>query len=179
MTKIQQAFPDEKIEDYEEALQESLQREEMRQMVKPGMEIAIAAGSRGVDKFVETVAGTVKFVQDLGAKPFIVPSMGSHGGATAEGQKAVLAHLGVTEESVNAEVRSSMEVIEIGKLPNGLPVYVDKIASQADGIVVIIRVKPHTAFRGKVESVIMILLTIGVGKLDCVVKLDVLVFIHI
>lgn len=164
MTKIQQAFPDEKIQNFEEALQESLQREEIRQMVKPGMEIAIAAGSRGVDKFVETVAGTVKFLQDLGAKPFIVPSMGSHGGATAKGQKAVLAHLGVTEESVNAEIRSSMEVIEIGKLPNGLPVYVDKIASQADGIVVINRVKPHTAFRGKVESGIMKMMAIGLGK---------------
>src|SRR5690625_4030127 len=164
MTKVQQSFPDEKIENFEEALQESFQREEIRQMVKPGMEIAIAAGSRGVDKFVETVAGTVKFLQDLGAKPFIVPSMGSHGGATAEGQKAVLAQLGVTEESVNAEIRSSMEVIEIGKLPNGLPVYVDKIASQADGIVVINRVKPHTAFRGKVESGIMKMMAIGLGK---------------
>ena len=164
MAKVQQAFPDEKIENFDEALSESLQREEIRQMVKPGMEIAIAAGSRGVDKFVETVAGTVKFLQDLGAKPFIVPSMGSHGGATAEGQKAVLAHLGVTEESVNAEIRSSMEVIEIGKLPNGLPVYVDKIASQADGIVVINRVKPHTAFRGKVESGIMKMMAIGLGK---------------
>src|SRR5690625_746617 len=164
MAKVQQAFPDEKIENFDEALLESLQREEIRQMVKPGMEIAIAAGSRGVDKFAETVAGTVKFLQDLGAKPFIVPSMGSHGGATAEGQKAVLAHLGVTEESVNAEIRSSMEVIEIGKLPNGLPVYVDKIASEADGIVVINRVKPHTAFRGKVESGIMKMMAIGLGK---------------
>lgn len=164
MAKVQQAFPDEKIENFEEVLEEALQREQIRQMVKPGMEIAIAAGSRGVDKFVETVAGTVKFLQDLGAKPFIVPSMGSHGGATAEGQAAVLAHLGITEESVNAEIRSSMEVIEIGKLPNGLPVYVDKIASGADGIVVINRVKPHTAFRGKVESGIMKMMAIGLGK---------------
>lgn len=164
MAKVQQAFPDEKIDNFDEALLESLQREEIRQMVKPGMEIAIAAGSRGVDQFVETVAGTVKFLQDLGAKPFIVPSMGSHGGATAEGQKAVLAQLGVTEESVHAEIRSSMEVIEIAKLPNGLPVYVDKIASEADGIVVINRVKPHTAFRGKVESGIMKMMAIGLGK---------------
>src|SRR5690625_7064811 len=107
MAKVQQAFPDEKIENFDEALLESLQREEIRQMVKPGMEIAIAAGSRGVDKFVETVAGTVKFLQDLGAKPFIVPSMGSHGGATAEGQKAVLAHLGVTRsEEHTSELQS-------------------------------------------------------------------------
>lgn len=164
MASVQQAFPDDKIENFDEALRVALQKEQIRQTVKPGMEIAIAAGSRGVDKFVETVAVTVKFLQDLGAKPFIVPSMGSHGGATASGQTGVLAHLGVTEESVNAEIRSSMEVIEIAKLPNGLPVYVDKIASEADGIVVINRVKPHTAFRGTVESGIMKMLAIGLGK---------------
>src|SRR5690625_2617125 len=90
--------------------------------------------------------------------------MGSHGGATDEGQKAVLEHLGVTEESVGAEIRSSMEVIQIGQLDNGLPVYIDKLASKADGIVVINRVKPHTAFRGKVESGIMKMISIGLGK---------------
>ena len=90
--------------------------------------------------------------------------MGSHGGATAEGQREVLAHLGVTEESAGCEIRSSMEVVKIGELPNGLPVYVDKFASEADGIVVINRVKPHTAFRGPVESGIMKMISIGLGK---------------
>ena len=103
-----------------EALQDALQQEEIRKTVKPGMEIAVAVGSRGVDQIVEVTARTVKFLQELGAKPFIVPSMGSHGGASAEGQTAVLAHLGVTEETVQCEIRSSMEVVEIGKLPNGL-----------------------------------------------------------
>jgi hypothetical protein len=90
--------------------------------------------------------------------------MGSHGGATAEGQREVLAHLGVTEESVGCEIRSSMDVVKISELPNGLPVYVDKFASEADGIVVINRVKPHTAFRGPVESGIMKMISIGLGK---------------
>ena len=164
MVKVHQSFDDKKLENVVEALQNELQQEHIRQTVKPGMEIAIAVGSRGVDQFVDTVATTVKFLKDLGAKPFLVPSMGSHGGATAAGQTAVLAHLGVTEETTGAEIRSSMEVIEIGKLPNGLPVYVDKIASQADGIVVINRVKPHTAFRGTVESGIMKMIAIGLGK---------------
>lgn len=164
MAKVQQAFNDEKLENVDEALQEALEQERVRKMVKPGMEIAIAVGSRGVDQIVDVTARTVRFLKELGAKPFIVPSMGSHGGATAEGQTGVLAHLGVTEETVGAEIRSSMEVVEIGKLENGLPVYIDKYASQADGIVVINRIKPHTAFRGTVESGIMKMIAIGLGK---------------
>lgn len=164
MMKVRQKFDDEQLDNAGEELQALLQEERIRQTVKPGMEIAVAVGSRGVDQIVEITARTVKFLQELGAKPFIVPSMGSHGGASAEGQTAVLAHLGVTEETVHAEIRSSMEVIEIGKLPNGLPVYIDKLASQADGIVVINRIKPHTAFRGTVESGIMKMIAIGLGK---------------
>src|SRR5699024_7185444 len=161
MLKVKQTFADERLSNVEETLQQELDQEHIRNTIKPGMEIAIAVGSRGVDKIVEVTAQTVKFLQDLGAKPFIVPSMGSHGGATAEGQQAVLAHLGVTEETVNAEIRSSMEVIKIGVLDNGLPVYIDKFASEADGIVVINRIKPHTAFRGTVESGIMKMIAIG------------------
>ncbi|AOV08597.1 lactate racemase domain-containing protein [Sporosarcina ureilytica] len=164
MMKVRQSFDDTKLDDVDGALNEALQKEEIRKTVKPGMEIAVAVGSRGVDQIVEVTRRTITFLKELGAKPFIVPSMGSHGGATAEGQTAVLAHLGVTEETVGAEIRSSMEVVEIGKLENGLPVYVDKLASQADGIVVINRVKPHTAFRGTVESGIMKMIAIGLGK---------------
>lgn len=164
MVKVKQNFDATKIEDFQAALTKELNQEKIKATVKPGMEIAIAVGSRGVDKLVDKTAITVKFLQELGAKPFIVPSMGSHGGATAEGQRQVLEHLGVTEEVVNAEIRSSMEVIKLGELPNGLPVYIDKIASEADGIVVLNRVKPHTAFRGPVESGIMKMISIGLGK---------------
>lgn len=164
MAKVKQNFDATKIEDFQAALTKELNQEKIKATVKPGMEIAIAVGSRGVDKLVDKTAITVKFLQELGAKPFIVPSMGSHGGATAEGQRQVLEHLGVTEEAVNAEIRSSMEVIKLGELPNGLPVYIDKIASEADGIVVLNRVKPHTAFRGPVESGIMKMISIGLGK---------------
>ena len=164
MAKVRQVFDATRVDDLSAALQAELEKEYIKETVKPGMEIAVAVGSRGLDRLVETTAVTVKFLQDLGAKPFIVPCMGSHGGATGEGQKAVLEHLGVTEESVHTEIRSSMEVVKVGELPNGLPVYVDKIASQADGIVVINRVKPHTAFRGPVESGIMKMISIGLGK---------------
>src|SRR5690625_1051690 len=164
MLKVKQTFADERLSNVEETLQQELDQEHIRNTIKPCMGIDIAVGSRGVDKIVEVTAQTVKFLQVLGAKPFIVPSMGSHGGATAEGQQAVLAHLGVTEETVNAEIRSSMEVVKIGELDNGLPVYIDKFASEADGIVVINRIKPHTAFRGTVESGIMKMIAIGLGK---------------
>ncbi|MFP3126416.1 lactate racemase domain-containing protein [Ectobacillus funiculus] len=164
MAKVKVKFDDTKIDNLEQALLDKLQQEYIQKKIQPGMEIAIAVGSRGLDRLVEITAATVRFLQELGAKPFIVPSMGSHGGATAEGQREVLAHLGVTEESVNCEIRSSMEVVKIGELPNGLPVYVDQFAFKADGIVVINRVKPHTAFRGPVESGIMKMISIGLGK---------------
>lgn len=164
MAKVKVKFDDAKIDDLEFDLLEKLQRGQVVKSIKPGMEIAVAVGSRGLDRIIELTAVTVKFLKSLGAKPFIVPSMGSHGGATAEGQRAVLEHLGITKEAVGAEIRSSMEVVEVGRLANGLPVYVDKFALQADGIVVINRVKPHTAFRGPVESGIMKMISIGLGK---------------
>ena len=164
MAKVKVTFDSSHIENLSEQLLVTLDRDEIVQQIKPGMEIAIAVGSRGLDRLVELTQCTVKFLQDLGAKPFIVPSMGSHGGATAEGQREVLAHLGVTEQSVGCEIRSSMEVVKLGELPNGLPVYVDQYAASADGIVVINRIKPHTAFRGPVESGIMKMISIGLGK---------------
>lgn len=164
MAKVKVNFDQAKIDDLEAELLSKLKRDDILQAITPGMEIAVAVGSRGLDRLVELTRVTVKFLQDAGAKPFIVPSMGSHGGATAEGQQEVLAHLGVTEETVNCEIRSSMEVVKLGELENGLPVYVDKYAAAADGIVVLNRIKPHTAFRGPVESGIMKMISIGLGK---------------
>lgn len=162
MAKVRQTFDDTKVEDVVSTLKQEL--EQVKDRIKPGAEIAIAVGSRGTDKLPEVTRTTVQFIKDLGAKPFIVPSMGSHGGATGPGQIAVLEHLGVSEESMGCEIRSSMEVVKLDELENGLPIYMDKYASEADGIVVINRVKPHTAFRGKVESGIMKMISIGLGK---------------
>ncbi|ULT57984.1 nickel-dependent lactate racemase [Neobacillus drentensis] len=164
MAKVRVNFENNKIDDLGSELKIKLNQVHIQEKIQPGMEIAIAVGSRGLDRLVELTAVTVQFLKEQGAKPFIVPSMGSHGGATAEGQREVLAHLGVTEETVGCEIRSSMEVVKVGELPNGLPIYVDKFASKADGIVVINRVKPHTAFRGPVESGIMKMISIGLGK---------------
>jgi hypothetical protein len=164
MVKIRQAFNSDEILDISDALRDALVKSGQLAQIKPGMHIAIAAGSRGVAQLATIVRTTVAEVKKQGANPFVVPAMGSHGGATAAGQAEVLAHLGVTEESVGCPIVSSMEVVELTRLPNGMPVYIDKNAYQADGIIVINRIKPHTAFRGPNESGMVKMITIGLGK---------------
>jgi hypothetical protein len=110
------------------------------------------------------VAAVAEVVRECGAQPFIVPAMGSHGGATAEGQRQILADYGVSEEALGVEVRASMDVVELDRLPSGTPVYFDREAYNSDGIIVLNRVKPHTCFRGNTESGIIKMLTIGLGK---------------
>lgn len=164
MAKIRQTFPASEIEDVPSALRAQLANLSVMDAVKPDMRIAIAVGSRGVAEIPTLVRVTVEEIKKRGGRPFVVPAMGSHGGATAEGQKEVLANLGVTEASVGCEILATMDVEEIGRLDNGLPVYMDKYAYHADGIVVINRVKPHTCFRGPNESGMVKMITIGLGK---------------
>ncbi|MAM56063.1 MAG: hypothetical protein CMN25_01870 [Salinicola sp.] len=132
--------------------------------VRPGMSIALTVGSRGLANLPELVRAIVDALLARGAKPFIVPSMGSHGGATAEGQRRVLAQLGVTEESAGCEIRSSMETVALGTLDNGMSVRIDRLAFEADGIVLFNRIKPHSAFRADNESGLVKMLSIGLGK---------------
>jgi len=164
MVRIRQTFDAPELEDPIAALHEELKKPGTVDAIRPGSEVAIAVGSRGIANIAEVTRSVIDRIKAAGARPFIVPSMGSHGGATAEGQKEVLRHLGISEETMGAPVRSSMEVVKLGELPNGLPVYCDRFASQADAIVVINRIKPHTAFRGRFESGIMKMIAIGLGK---------------
>ncbi|MCU6711298.1 nickel-dependent lactate racemase [Paenibacillus sp. J5C_2022] len=164
MVRIRQKFDDMKLENPARVLEEKLQAAPAMDGIKPGQRVAVAVGSRGIANIVSLTKTLIDAIKERDAKPFIVPCMGSHGGATDEGQKEVLEHLGITEESVGAPIESSMEVVKLDQLENGLPVYVDRIASEADAIVVINRVKPHTAFRGTVESGIMKMISIGLGK---------------
>lgn len=164
MATISQSFPSDRLTDVAGALRKELNKSNIIERVRPGMRIAVAVGSRGLADLPVLVQGIVSELKRLGAKPFVIPAMGSHGGASAEGQEDVLANLGVTPKSVGCPIVSSMEVVEIGRLANGLPVYMDKQAYEADGIVVLNRVKPHTAFRGNNESGIVKMLTIGLGK---------------
>lgn len=129
-----------------------------------GSRIAVGVGSRGINQISKIVKGVVYALQAQGMKPIVIPAMGSHGGAIAEGQKQILTGMGVTEQFVGCPVQATMEVIELAKLDNGLPVYMDSIAAESDGIVVINRIKPHTAFRGRYESGLVKMLAIGFGN---------------
>ncbi|MCP3771833.1 DUF362 domain-containing protein [Paenibacillus sp. MZ04-78.2] len=164
MVRIRQKFDGTRLERPSEDLERELAKPGAIDRIKPGQQVAVAVGSRGVANIAAFTRTTIDAIKRAGAHPFIVPCMGSHGGATAEGQKEVLHHLGITEEAMGVPIRSTMEVVQIDQLPNGLPVYVDKYAYEADAIVVINRVKPHTAFRGKVESGVMKMISIGLGK---------------
>lgn len=162
--KIRQKFRVTAIEDIPGAMHQEFAKPDIGDRVKPGMRIAIAVGSRGMDRIPELVRLTVAEIKQRGGEPFVVPAMGSHGGATAAGQAKVLANLGVTEATAGCPIVSSMEVVEIGKIDNGLAVHMDKHAYEADGIVIINRIKPHTAYRGPCESGLAKMLTIGLGK---------------
>ena len=129
----------------------------------PGASIAVAVGSRGIADIAVLVRGVVGRLREAGCEPFVVPAMGSHGGATAAGQAEVLAHLGVTEAAVGAPVRATMEVVSLGE-EAGIPLFLDRFAWEADGIVLLNRVKPHTDFVGPIESGLMKQLTIGLGN---------------
>lgn len=147
-----------------ETVRAEFRRLELGGKIKPGKTVALSAGSRGVASIDIVLRTLVEEVKRLGATPFLFPAMGSHGGATAEGQKEVLATLGITEATMGCEIRSSMEVVELGKISSGLPVYLDKNASGADAILVVNRVKEHTNFRGPLESGLCKMMAIGMGK---------------
>ncbi len=166
MFEVEQLFRQDKIEveNIPEVILNLLSEEKFACQIKPGMRIAITAGSRGVSNVALITKTIVDFVKDKKGNPFVVPSMGSHGGATAEGQKEVLEEYGIKEEYIGCPIISSMEVVEIGKNDEGKSVYIDKNAANADGIILSCRIKPHTAFRGPYESGLMKMMAIGLGK---------------
>ena len=164
VVKVRQKFPRPRVEDIEAALREQLELEEISSTVRPGMSVALTAGSRGIAEIDGILRGLVTILKEMGAEPFIVPAMGSHGGATAEGQVEILKSLGVTEEFCGAPIRSSMEIVELGETGRGVPVYMDRIASEADGVVLVNRIKAHTDFRSTIESGLLKMASIGLGK---------------
>jgi len=132
--------------------------------VTPGMTVAVGGGSRGLTQRVALMRGAISGLRALGAEPFVVPAMGSHGGATDEGQRAMLASLGITEESVGAEIRSSMRTVEVARTAVGMPLDLDEHAAGADRIFPVNRIKPHTCFKGRIESGLTKMAVVGFGK---------------
>jgi len=166
MFRIRQIFPRNKIEPDEipGIIKKLLSEEKFSSQIKPGMKIAITAGSRGIANNALTTKCISDFIKSKGAQPFVVPAMGSHGGSTSAGQREILRGYGITEEYLQCPILSSMEVKKIGVNEEGKDVYIDKYAAESDGIVIGCRIKPHTAFRGPYESGIMKMMAIGLGK---------------
>ena len=165
VAKIQQTFPAESIKDISKTIQKELLKDEIHSTIKPGMKVAITAGSRGITNINLIIKEIGKQVKNLGGEPFIVPAMGSHGGATAEGQVEVLHSLGITEDFCEMPIRSSMEVINLGETSEGVPVFQDKLSNTtADGVIIVGRIKPHTDFHGLHESGIVKMAAIGHGN---------------
>lgn len=162
--RVTQRWNQPRIADVEAAVTAALEAGGLRGRLRPGMVVAITAGSRGVARLPEILRAAVAFCRTAECKPFLFPAMGSHGGGTAEGQRALLADLGITEASVGAQIRATMEVIQVAETAEGLPVYLDRHAAAADGVLVINRVKAHTDFEGRFESGLAKMLTIGMGK---------------
>jgi hypothetical protein len=132
--------------------------------VTPGMTVAVGGGSRGLSDRVDLLRGVIDGLRELGAEPFVVPAMGSHGGATAEGQRSMLEHLGMTEDAIGAEIRATMDTVEVARTQSGMPLYLDRHAAGADRIFPVNRIKPHTCFKGPIESGCTKMAVVGFGK---------------
>ena len=164
VVRVRQSFPRPVVEDVAAELRTRLRESGMLRALRRDDTVALGVGSRGISQLPLLVRTLVAEIEVLGAKPFIVPSMGSHGGANSAGQVEVLQSLGVSEASVGAPIRATMDVLEIGRTPAGLPAYLDAYAHEANAIVVLNAVKPHVAFRGAFESGLLKMIAIGLGK---------------
>ncbi len=164
MLRIKQRFEGPRVDDIPVTVEAQLASLDLGKKIKPGETVAISAGSRGIANIAVIIKAAVDHFKSLGAVPFIVPAMGSHGGGTPEGQRGIIEGYGITEEYTGAEIRSSMETVIVDKTPQGIPVHFDKHAYEADHVLVCGRVKPHTGFVGEIESGLLKMMLIGLGK---------------
>lgn len=164
MCTVRQIFNMDGIEDVATYLNEKLENLKLAERIKPGMRVVLTGSSRQIANMPLILRELASFVNKQGAQPYIIPAMGSHGGATDEGQRAILESYGITEEFCGCPIHSSMETVRVGELPNGDEVRVDKFAYEADAVIVVGRIKAHTAFRGSYESGLIKMMAIGMGK---------------
>src|SRR3989339_338670 len=164
MIRLRQTFDRTMVADIPGAVLVELKKLSLEKRVRPSQRIALTGGSRGIANIALILKTVVDYLKSLGARPFIFPAMGSHGGATAEGQTAMLAHYDVTETFTGAPVLSSMDTMKISSTEDGVPVFIDRNAFEADGIIVVNRIKPHTKFKAPIESGLMKMMAIGMGK---------------
>lgn len=164
MCNIVQRFDNPRVDDIPATVRQQLERLSLQRIIKPGQSVVLTAGSRGIANIPTILREAAAYFASLGAKPFVVPAMGSHGGGTVEGQLKMLASLGITEDSIGVPIRATMDTVVVAQTSNGLPVHFDRYASEADHVLVVGRVKPHTRFVGPVESGLHKMMLIGLGK---------------
>ena len=164
MFRVRQLFSAPTVEDIPAAVRTEVQRLDLGPKVNPGETIAISVGSRGIANIALVIKSLVAEFKALGLQPFLVPAMGSHGGGVAEAQQAIIKGYGVTEEYTGAPIKASMETVQVGATEDGVPVFFDKYAFEADHVAVVGRVKPHTDFVGEIESGLHKMMLIGLGK---------------
>jgi hypothetical protein len=164
VARVRQSVPQPRVADIPATVRKLILESRIRDRVSAGGTIAVGVGSRGITSIPTVALAAVEALKEMGFRPFIVAAMGSHGGATAEGQAELLAGYGITEKAMGVEVRTAMDTVELGTNIVGLPIYFDRNAYQADGIVLLNRVKPHTDFSGTYESGVLKMLAIGLGK---------------
>jgi hypothetical protein len=164
IARVRRSYRQPEVDDVASATADAIRDSRLAERVAPGGRIAITVGSRGIAQIARIAGAAVGAVRGLGFDPFVVAAMGSHGGGTADGQRALLAELGVTEATVGCPIRSETDTVEVGTNSFGLPIHVDRNAFEADGIILLNRVKPHTSFTGRYESGLLKMLTIGLGK---------------
>ncbi|MEN6451446.1 MAG: lactate racemase domain-containing protein [Thermoguttaceae bacterium] len=164
--RLRQTFDAARIIDVPGEVRRQLERLRLGERVRPSQSVAITAGSRGIANIAAIIRAIVEHLATLGVKPFVIPAMGSHGGGTADGQRRLIESYGITEQFVGCPIRSSMETVTLGRAAEGFPIYFDRLAFEADHVLVCNRVKPHTGFCGPIESGLMKMLLLGLGKCD-------------
>lgn len=162
--RVRQTFSRPLVEDIPAEVQSQLSALDLARKIRPGQSVAISVGSRGIANIAPIIRSAVEHLRGLDAEPLLVPAMGSHGGGTAEGQRQVIESYGVTEDFCGCPIRSGMETVVVCDAPEGFPVHFDRHAFEADHVLVCGRVKPHTHFKGNIESGLMKMMLIGLGK---------------
>ncbi len=164
--RVRQIFDRPRVDDVAGEVHAQLATLDLARKIEPGHTVAITVGSRGIAEIHVITRAIAEHLKSLGAEPFVVPAMGSHGGGTAQGQRQVIESYGVTEEFIGCRIRSSMETVVVCEAAEGFPVHFDRLAGEADHVVVCNRIKPHTWFAGPIESGLMKMMLIGLGKCE-------------
>ncbi|MFZ5650967.1 MAG: hypothetical protein ACOY4I_08935 [Bacillota bacterium] len=164
MAKVQQRWSMPRVSDIASTVRQELKKLKLDQRIAPGQTVAITAGSRGIANITAILIETVRFFLDIGARPYLVSAMGSHGGGSPEGQEEVLKSLGITSEAMGAPLHITSDTVVLGETPSGHTVYCDRHAAGADAVFPVNRVKPHTSFRGSIESGLQKIVAVGLGK---------------